>query len=270
VAGFALPCLTAAWVPDLSLATAALVASRVAANLTMARFLRRRTIPNWRAVNLPLCKSLVHYGGWITVSSLLGPIIVYADRFLVGYFVSAAAVSYISVPSDALSRVLVLPVSLASAAFPTIVGERQRADNVSRIVRFATVVVALSVVPVTLLAAVFAHGILRVWMGPEFADASSDVFRILAIGFGINSLAQVPLLALQALGSARATALWHLVQLIPYFVGLAAATVTFGIGGAAVAWTLRATIDMLGMWGLLHLKVRTRSRRPPGCRPTPT
>jgi O-antigen/teichoic acid export membrane protein len=258
LAGFVLPCLTAAWRPDLSLAIAALVASRVAANIAMSRFLRARTTPAWTDISLRRCAWLVRYGGWITVSSLLGPIIVYADRFIVGYFVSAAAVSYVSVPSDALSRVLIVPVSMASAAFPAIVGERSRAENVSKIVRFATGVVAVLVVPATLLAALFAHPILRVWMGREFADASTNVFRMFAVGYGINALAQVPLLALQGLGSARATARWHLIQLAPYVVGLGVATMSFGVIGAATAWTLRATIDMLGMWGLLHHEIRKR------------
>ena len=235
-----------------------LVVSRLGANIAMSRFLRAHTIPAWSAISPALCASLLGYGGWITVSSLLGPIIVYADRFIVGYIVSAAAVSYVSVPSDALSRVLIVPVSMASAAFPAIVGERSRAENVATIVRFATGVVALVIAPPTLLAAIFGHSILRVWMGGEFANASADVFRIFAVGYGINALAQVPLLALQALGCARATASWHLFQLVPYFVGTVAATMSFGIIGAATAWTLRATIDMLGMWGLLHLEIRAR------------
>jgi O-antigen/teichoic acid export membrane protein len=270
VAAFLLPCLTAAWVPDLSLAIGGLVASRVGANLAMSRFLRARTRPAWADISLPLCATLVRYGGWITVSSLLGPIIVYADRFIVGYVVSAAAVPYVSVPSDALSRVLVVPVSMASAAFPAIVVERSRADNVWRIVRFATGIVALMVVPASAAAALAAHGILRLWMGLDFANAGSDVFRLFAVGYGINALAQVPLLALQGLGSARATARWHLAQLVPYFIGLAVATTSFGIIGAAAAWTVRATIDMLGMWGLLHLEITARRRQQRRCQPTPT
>ena len=256
VASFALPCLAAAYSPNLALTIGALVASRVAANAAMSWYLRTWIVPAWRDVDLALCQSLVHYGGWITVSSLLGPVIVYADRFVIGYLVSAAAVSYFSVPSDALSRILVLPVSLASAAFPAIVGERARTDNVTRIIAFATRIVALAIVPFTVLAIAVARIVLELWMGRQFADESTAVFRILAVGFCINSLAQVPLLALQALGRARWTAVWHLVQLVPYLVGLSIATQAFGIVGAAVAGTLRAIIDMVGMWVLLRLKIR--------------
>jgi O-antigen/teichoic acid export membrane protein len=258
VASFALPCLAAAYSPSLPLAIGTLVASRVAANMAMSRYLRVWIVPAWRDIDLTSCKSLIHYGGWITVSSLIGPVIVYADRFVIGYLVSAAAVSYFSVPSDALSRVLVLPVSLASAAFPAIVGERAQTGRVSRIVAFATSIVALAVVPFTLLAIVFARAILDLWMGSGFADESTDVFRVLAAGFGVNALAQVPLLALQALGSARWTAQWHLVQLVPYLLALGAATYTFVIVGAAVAGAVRAAIDMLGMWLLLRRKMKAR------------
>ena len=110
----------------------------------------------------------------------------------------------------------------------------------------------MSVLPLTLLVAIFAHGISAPPDGVGVADASTDVFRILAVGYGINALAQVPLVALQGLGAARDRPL-HLVQLVPDFAGLGVATATFGIRGAAVAWTLPVTIDMLGMWRLLHL-----------------
>jgi O-antigen/teichoic acid export membrane protein len=166
------------------------------------------------------------------------------------------------VPSDALSRVLVIPVSMASAAFPAIVGERGRATAVARMVWVATGIIAVSVLPLTIGVAVLARPILTLWMGPEFAAESTRVFQWLALGYGINSLAQVPLLALQGLGRARATAQWHLVQLVPYLAGLTVAASAFGVTGAAIAWTLRTTIDMLGMWGLLHLEIKARSRIP--------
>jgi O-antigen/teichoic acid export membrane protein len=258
VAGFALPCLGALWTPDLSLAVGALLVSRLAANFAMARLLRRRITPAWSGVGLDPARALLRYGGWITVSSLVGPVIVYADRFVVSRVVSAAAVSYISVPSDALSRVLVLPVSMGSAAFPVIVGERDRAANVSRVVRMTSLIIVLAVVPLTVASAVFARPILSLWMGAEFAHESTLVFQTLAVGYGLNALAQVPFLALQALGRARVTAQWHLVQLGIYLVGLGLAAREFGVIGAAVAWTLRSAIDMLGMWGLLHLEMRSR------------
>jgi O-antigen/teichoic acid export membrane protein len=258
VAGFVLPCVAALVSPDLSIAVAALVASRFAANVAMARRLRHWTSSRWADVDLRTCASLMGYGGWITVSSVLGPLIVYADRFVIGSLISAAAVAYFSVPADALSRVLIVPVSIASATFPAIVSERARAGNVRQIVGLTTKSIAVMVIPPTIVAAMAAHGILELWMGPRFADESTGVFRVLAAGFCLNALAQVPFLALQAVGAARSTALWHLVQLVPYLAALAAATHAFGILGTAWVWTARATVDLGGMWFLLHARLRVR------------
>ena len=114
------------------------------------------------------------------------------------------------------------------------------------------------VIPVTIVAAVLAPDILELWMGLPFANQGTGVFRVLAAGFCMNSLAQVPFLALQALGAARSTARWHLLQLFPYLIGLGAATHSFGIIGAAGVWAARATLDMCGMWVLLRLTMKER------------
>ncbi len=259
IAIFLLPTLTALVTPDLSLAVAALVAARLVANLAMARDLARWVTPDWSAVTRERALALLGHGGWITLSNLVGPILTYADRFVISALLSPVAVPYFSVPADAISRVVVLPASVATAALPAIAGEAAGARSgaaIRRIVGSATRLVVLGTVPLTLAALLLARPLLELWMGAEFAARSVGVFRWLALGYGLNALAQVPFLAVQAMGRARDTGLWHTAQLAPYVLGLSAATRAYGLEGAAAAWTLRTGLDMLGMWWLLHRGLR--------------
>jgi len=86
--------------------------------------------------------------------------------------------------------------------------------------------------------------LLRLWLGVEFAEHSSIVLSIVAIGIFFNALSQLPSMALQALGRPDIPAKCSLVQLPTYSLLLLVLTPMFGIAGAAIAWTLRVVVEM--------------------------
>ena len=47
---------------------------------------------------------LLRYGGWVSVSNITGPILIYLDRFMIGIVVSIGAVAYYTVPADMINR----------------------------------------------------------------------------------------------------------------------------------------------------------------------
>ncbi|MCC2946192.1 polysaccharide biosynthesis C-terminal domain-containing protein, partial [Citrobacter freundii] len=63
------------------------------------------------------------------------------------------------------------------------------------------------------------------------------------VGYFFNSLAQIPFTSIQALGKAKITAIIHVFEVLPYLLLLYFCVVNYGIIGAAVAWTIRVTID---------------------------
>jgi len=67
-----------------------------------------------RSIIVPLAK----FGGWMTVSNLAAPIIVYVDRFLISALLSVGAVAYYTAPFDIVNRLLVIPGAIASVLFP--------------------------------------------------------------------------------------------------------------------------------------------------------
>src|SRR5205823_13508741 len=60
---------------------------------------------------------LVTYGGWVTVSTIVSPILVYFDRFMVGTLISVVAVGYYAAPHEMAPRLLIIPTSLVATLF---------------------------------------------------------------------------------------------------------------------------------------------------------
>ena len=70
------------------------------------------------SAHFSLFPRLFSYGCWITVSSVVGPILVYLDRFLITSLLSIAAVAYYSAPYEAVTRLWIIPASLVMSLFP--------------------------------------------------------------------------------------------------------------------------------------------------------
>lgn len=208
-----------------------------------------RAVPGFgraRGVDRALLSPLLRVGGWMTVSNLISPIMVYLDRFLIGAVLSVTAVAYYATPYEAVTRLWLVPGAVMGVLFPAFalssdVDRERLAWLFDRAVR----VVALLVFPAVLLLVALARETLTLWLGADFALHSARVLRWLAVGVFVNSVAQVPFALLQAAGRADLTGKLHLVELPVYLVMLWVLTQRYGIEGAAAAWTVRASLDAL-------------------------
>ena len=202
-------------------------------------------------------KELLVFGSWMTVSNLVSPLMVVADRFIISALLGAAAVAYYAVPSDMLIKLLIVPAALSSAAFPAfarlLVADVTAAAALYR--RSMTIVFAVMAPLMTLIAAA-AHPGLTLWLGSAFADQAAGIVVILSAGILLNSLAQIPLALAQGAGRVKATSLLHLAEFAVYAPAVYLATLHFGLTGAGVAWAGRAGADAL----LLHLLARRALR----------
>ena len=63
---------------------------------------------------------LVGYGSWLTVSNLLSPVVVYADRLVVSAALGIGVLAFYTVPSDMLLRLWIVPVALTATLFPAL------------------------------------------------------------------------------------------------------------------------------------------------------
>lgn len=206
-----------------------------------------RLIPGLRQWNAPVpgdARKLLAFGGWMTVTNMVGPLMVTLDRFLIGAWISVAAVAYYTTPYDAVTRLWIIPAALVSALFPLF--SALQVSNQKDSTRFFSIGIKsifITLFPLTLLIVAFAQEGLAIWLDDTFAAQSTQVLQWLAVGVFINSLAHVPFALIQAAGRPDLTAKLHLLELPFYLLCVLVMIQHFGIKGAAVAWTIRVAVD---------------------------
>jgi O-antigen/teichoic acid export membrane protein len=266
---YLLPLAALRFADALFLSVAALVVVRIAGMLAYAVACFRRFPGSARPApfHRGVARELVTFGAWMTVSNVVSPLMTYLDRFVVSAMLSVAVLTFYAAPFDALSKVLQVPSAVSAVLFPAFamaaVGER---DRLLRMLHAGTRAVALLELPILFLVLCFAPELLRLWLGESFAARSATVAQWLMVGIFANSVAQVAFGFVQGLGRSDLTAKLHLVELPLYLASLWLLVRARGIEGAAIAWTLRVTFDMVLLFVLGARTSGTTLRRvlPPG------
>ena len=263
---YGLPTLVALWRADVGWVIAALAASRAFGILVWLRALQHLLPKPDNAHRHPDdLRHLLRFGGWLSVSNLVGPLMAYADRFYLASLFPPALVAAYTVPYDALSRVTSLPMTAIGAVFPALAEAQARPESSASLLRGSVHALVTLMLPPLLVAMMFARPLLTLWLGSSFALVALPMFQLLLLGVFVNSAAHVPYALLQAHGRTDLTAKLHLGEL-PIFAGLLVWVVAYhGIVGAALAWTLRIVLDTALLFGSAILlqpkqrKVLTRS-----------
>jgi len=195
-------------------------------------------------------KVLWTYGFWVTVTGIVGPLMVYGDRFFVSAAVGAEQLPLYAIPQEGLLRLLMIPIALTGALLPRLATMDTAA--IAHHYRQSNKRVTVYMLGICLLAAALAYPVLSVWLSAEFAHAALPVVLVLCVGVWINSMALMPYTLLHAKGNPRLTAIFHLAELVLYFFAVWFLSSWFGLLGAALAWVARVALDLM----LLHLAVR--------------
>jgi O-antigen/teichoic acid export membrane protein len=212
-----------------------------------------KTWPGLRHVtmNRSLVGALVSFGGWVSVANVSGAVLGYADRFVIGAVLSLTAVGYYSAPSDAVSRLFIVPTSVVVALFPAFSGlARDRKQDLLNVFGLGVKVLVFLLAPIASVLIAFAPAVLRIWFGADYEVQGLVVFDILLVGAFVNSLGWVPYAFLQACGRPDLTAKVLLYEM-PFFALLLWVSVsTYGINGAAASWGLRVTGEVIAFFWL--------------------
>ncbi|MGE5612633.1 MAG: oligosaccharide flippase family protein, partial [Nitrososphaerales archaeon] len=210
-----------------------------------------KSFPPFRRLGfrLQVLPELMAFGGWMTVSNVISPLMVQMDRFVIGAMLSLAAVAYYATPFEMVTKLLMIPTAITGVAFPAFARllAQQDFDAAGKLYWRSMRLIALGILLPVLILALFAEDVLRLWLHGAFPAESATVLRILVLGVFVNGLAHVPFAYLQGAKRADLTARIHLAEAPLYLLALALAVPRFGIVGAATAWTLRVTLDALAM-----------------------
>jgi O-antigen/teichoic acid export membrane protein len=126
-----------------------------------------------RAFDWSEARTLLHYGGWVTVTSAIFPILISADQFLIGSLLGVAEVTHYAVPMNLIVRSQIFPMALGRTFFPRLSSlPRDEAHKLAvRALEALGYGYAAVCAPGIILAPVF----FRYWIGPEFALISAPV-----------------------------------------------------------------------------------------------
>lgn len=186
-------------------------------------------------------KPLLGFGVWVMVSSLIGPLMLFMDRFVIGAYLGALAVAAYAIPYQIASRTLLVPIAITQALYPRFAAE-DGAIAKTRCAEFAVFLGQFfAFIPIVLIC--LAEPLLQLWLGDLLDPRSVLVAQVLMIGFWANAIAFVPFAYVQARGNPRFTAILHTLELPVFLALLWALGTSFGLAGFAMAFSVRCIID---------------------------
>lgn len=202
---------------------------------------------------------LASYGGWLTVSNFVNPLIIVTDRFVVAAAVSVTAVAYYVTPYEIITKTWIISASVLGALFPVLATTAVNNPSALRgICRQTAVFLLCLAAPIVAVFLSCSDLLLELWLGTGFRDQSTIVAQLLAVGILLNVVAQVPLTALNATGRADISAKIAAAELPVYVAAIWYGAHAFGINGVAAVWAARAALDAVLLFATAHAKL------PPG------
>jgi O-antigen/teichoic acid export membrane protein len=190
-------------------------------------------------------KSMLNFGLWMSISNVVGPFMVMADRYFVVSVVGTSTLAYYTVPEDVLVRLLIIPAAWSTVWFPrfssmSINNDHEQINSMLKnLLRSVTVVMG----GICLVLGLLSHDLLSIWTDVNFADRATTISQILLVGVFFNSLAHIVLAALQGRGGIAITAKLHVVELIFFIPLLMYFTKEYGLIGASWVWSGRTIVD---------------------------
>lgn len=193
-------------------------------------------------------KRLLSFGGWMTVSNITAPLLLYLGRVLIIVMISAEAVAYFVTPYEVVITLLVIPGVLVTVLFPAFSHLFQtKRNDVAALYKKGMFYTFMVMLPLVLFVYIFAKDGLAWWINEEFSLNGYRVAQFLAIGVFINSFGHMSQALIQGYGRPDLTARLHLAELVIYIPYLWLLIDLYGINGAAIAWMIRVTISTLAL-----------------------
>jgi O-antigen/teichoic acid export membrane protein len=199
-----------------------------------------------RAVDWSEARKLLGYGGWMFATNVINPALASADQFIIGSVMGVTAVAHYAVPMNLVLRSGAIPWAFGRTFFPRM--SSLSGDAAYTLGARALSTMAYGFAAICAPAIVLSPTFFRYWVGADFAMISAPVAQILFPGMWMSGLSLVGFTLLQSQGRADLTGKLSMLEFLPFLAILWCLTMTFGIVGAAAAWSLRCTADALAIF----------------------
>ncbi len=192
---------------------------------------------------------LLKFGGWITVSYAVGPLLLYLNHFLLAHLTPLADIVYYTIPYEVITKALIIPTAIAAALLPQLSAQLLLKKNYTiEVFKKANFYLFLIMLPVTLIGIFFAESFLSFWINSNFAKNSTSVTQIMFIGIFINSFGHTLQTFLHSKNRPDITAKLHLLELLLFIIYGPYLISVYGINGAALAWLIRVLLSSTSLY----------------------
>lgn len=219
----------------------------------LALHLRKKLTLQSPSINYDIIKILTKSGYWMTIVSIASLIFYYIDRYMLGAIHGLEQVSYYVAAYDVITRASILYGSAIAAFFPAFSYwfKHQQWHELREAFRliFGGIWVVMGLI--TGFAIIFAYDFIAIWINDDFAENSSLLLQILALGVLFNAIGIAPLRCLYAINREKVVAKYYILQSILYAPVLFFAITLYGPEGAAYAYCIRAIFEFFILFALL-------------------
>lgn len=207
------------------------------------------------AMQPSLTKHLLTFGGWVTVTNVINPLLFYIERFVIASVLSATAVAFYATPNEVITKLLLISSAAIGVLYPAFASSFAFDRKQTEALFLGGIkYIAITLYPIIALVILYAEDGLSIWVGPEFASYSAKVLKWLSPGVIVLSLGHIPYALIQGTGRPDLAAKIHLMELPLYVAVLYWCTLNYGIVGAAAAWTARGILETL-LFYLMALRI---------------
>ena len=193
------------------------------------------------------------FGLWQMLNHMGGILGHQSERWLLGILLPVSTVGFYNVGFQVVGVIYLVAYKTGEVLFPAVsqMQGQLRDEEAAQLVVQANWVVTAFAISCFVPLIVFAHDILFVWIGLDFAMNTSGLVRILAFGSAASCLFAIPNFYLLGVGKSKWLALMSFVQGIITFAVAALLIPRLGLAGAGWAVTLSTIVHvtvLILMW----------------------
>jgi O-antigen/teichoic acid export membrane protein len=212
-----------------------------------------RTLLNQITFSIIKIKPLLKFSMWISIANIIGPFLLYSDRFILGIQVSTVAITYYSTPYEMISKLLIIPSSLIAVLLPVFSAKFSRnSDTTKEIFITASKLIFIVIFPIVFIVILFSNELIYLWLGNDFALNSTFILQLLAVGILMNCLSLIPNIFFQGAGLPKIPTLINVFELPFYLTFMWLAISFWGTIGAALVYMTMAAVDAFLMYFFAH------------------
>ncbi|EGM78171.1 membrane protein involved in the export of O-antigen and teichoic acid [Rheinheimera sp. A13L] len=201
-------------------------------------------------------KKLFIFGGWMSITNLLSPLLVNIDRFFISNILGASSVAFYTLPFEFIVRLLIVPGSIGTTLLPKVAKDfTMDRDSAVKTVNKSALFVAAILSVCVVFTALVAKPLLVLFAGAEFGDDSYYVAVLISLGVLMNGVGYIYYTALHSLAVVKVTAKLHLCEFVLYIPLVYVMIDSYGVVGAAMSWCVRTLVDTLCMYILFRRKL---------------